>query len=227
MKDGLAAVVVLLTLGIAASCGAEPDPRETPAVRAAAATRPGVLDLQIVRRGQESFGAAAIVRVGEKATWALTANHVVAGAERIVARDAAGNRAEAVLRQADLDRDLALIAIRSAAGQKALQPGAAAEIRLAETVLAFGNSFGRGTIVTQGIVCRADAVLPLADGQKFRGLVQTDASLHAGMSGGPLVNLRGEWIALNLFVRTDDSGVGYALRIDQVAPLLEKWLPQR
>lgn len=189
--------------------------RDTPAVRATEKAMPSIVNLAVIEKGvnRTSWGTGIIVH---ETGLVITAHHVVATARRIKASFDDGANHDALLIAALPAEDLALLRISTDKKLTPMMWGHSDEARLGETVLAIGNSFGRGTTVTQGILSQKRGLVELVDGQKFADLLQSDASLHVGMSGGPLVNLDGQMIGLNLFVRSDEYDIAYSLATDKI-----------
>src|SRR6202007_2840747 len=88
-------------------------------------------------------------------------------------------------------------------------------------VLALGNPFGLGCSVSRGILSAKSRVVPKESDQlDWHNWLQTDASVNPGNSGGPLVNLRGELIGLNVAILAEGQGIGFAIPIRQVSEAL-------
>jgi len=199
--------------------------RDTAVVRATEKTTPSIVNLAVSEKTGKSTSWGTGIIVHESGLL-ITAHHVVATARRIKATLDDGTSLDALLVAALPAEDIALLRL---ATDKKLTPmmwGHSSEARLGETVLAIGNSFGRGTTVTQGILSQKRGLVELVDGQKFADLLQSDASLHVGMSGGPLVNLDGQMIGLNLFVRSDEYDIAYALATDKMKASVTKLLAE-
>jgi S1-C subfamily serine protease len=155
----------------------------------------------------------------------LTNNHVVEGASTIEVT-LNGERAP---RQADLvgaepDADLALLKIRDAEGLPTAELGSSAGARVGDDVVAIGNALALpgGPTVTEGIISAKDRTLAEAG---LDGLIQTDAAINRGNSGGPLVNAAGEVIGINTAVirggGSAAEGIGLAIAIDTAKPIIE------
>ncbi|MGH9180592.1 MAG: S1C family serine protease, partial [Acidimicrobiales bacterium] len=161
----------------------------------------------------------------------LTNAHVVAGATTIKVTLYGETKARpADLRGVDTDADLAVVRLRDTAGlaDRPVTLGSSRDVQVGDAVLAIGNALALpgGPTVTLGIVSAKDRSLA-AGNDRLSSLIQTDAAINRGNSGGPLVNSAGEVIGINTAVITGsgDSSVqniGFAIAIDTVKPLLDR-----
>ena len=147
----------------------------------------------------------------------LTNHHVVEGAAEIRVRLYGGEWRQASLVGADPLTDLALLRIHSKKPLPGARLGDSAGARVGDWVLAIGNPFGLEETVTAGILSAKGRAL---EGAIFSGYLQTDAPIHRGNSGGPLLNLRGEVIGVNTAVVSGTPGIGFAIPINLVRRLL-------
>jgi serine protease Do len=119
--------------------------------------------------------------------------------------------------------DIAVIKIEPPAGLR-LQPvriGDSAELELGEWVIALGNPFGQGLTVSAGVVSGKDRRDLPAGRAGYLGFIQTDAAIHAGNSGGPLLNAVGEVVGVNTAVAgAEASRVGFAVPMKLVRKIL-------
>ncbi len=159
----------------------------------------------------------------------LTNNHVIEGAEYIQVQLDDGRRFEASVLGRDPRLDVALLRVK-APGVR-LQPvrlGDSDHLEVGDWVMAIGNPYGLAQTVTAGIVSatgRTGREVDLGEGN-FGNLLQTDASINPGNSGGPLLNLAGEVVGINVAVRRDAQGVGFAIPINMartVVPQLRQY----
>jgi 2-alkenal reductase len=137
----------------------------------------------------------------------VTNNHVVENATGLRVLFADGTLQEARLIGTDPLNDIAVIRVQGAVPGVA-SIGDSTKLQPGETVLAIGSPLGnfRNT-VTAGVVSALNRSLP---GTGLEGLIQTDAAINSGNSGGPLINLAGEVVGINtLVVRGDSGGFGF------------------
>lgn len=104
--------------------------------------------------------------------------------------------------------------------------GDSTSLKVGQRVLAIGNALGEyQNTVTAGIISASDREIVAGDGrgmsETLTGLLQTDAAINPGNSGGPLINLNGQVIGVNVAVAQSANGIGFAIPIDDVKPVLE------
>ncbi len=164
----------------------------------------------------------------------LTNNHVIAGASDVtVTLFGQTHQLAARVIGSDPGQDLALLQIENAHGLPTVQLGDSNLARVGDTVLAIGNALALsgGLTVTMGIVSSKDRSLTATSdftgkSENLSGLLQTDAAINSGNSGGPLVNSSGEVIGMNTAVAESTQGnapaqnIGFAIAIDTIKPLL-------
>lgn len=169
-----------------------------------------------------SLGSGVVI---DEAGYLLTNDHVVRRADKIGVKFA--NRPEvyeATLVASDSKSDVALLKLSAGPGEKfhAIKLAREDDLLLGETVLALGNPFGLGGSVTRGILSSKSRSRPKENAKlDVWNWLQTDAPINLGNSGGPLVNLRGELIGLNVAVVNEvegqpAQGIGFAIPIKQV-----------
>jgi len=151
----------------------------------------------------------------------LTNAHVIAGATRIAVSLTGDEqpRAATVL-MSNSEKDVALIKVDDADGLVPAPLGDSGEVAVGDGVVAIGNALALegGMTVTQGIVSALDRSIGTSEGS-LDGLIQTDAAISSGNSGGALVNARGEVIGMNSAVAASSatvsaSNIGFAISID-------------
>ena len=180
---------------------------------------------------QYSLGSGVVI---DEAGYLLTNDHVVRRADKIAVKFCAGtNLYAATVVASDPKSDVALLKLNARPGEKfhAIQLAHEDDLLLGETVLAMGNPFGLGGSVTRGILSSKSRVLP-KEGEPLDipNWLQTDAPINLGNSGGPLVNLRGELIGINVAVLNEvegqrAQGIGFAIPIRRVLEALSDIFP--
>lgn len=183
-----------------------PNTTISPAVAAVQQVGPAVVT--VLNRSATGMGSGSGVIVSEDG-YIITNNHVIQGATQLAVVFADSSRREAELIGADALNDIAVIrvngdmpAVASIGDAAALQPG--------EQVLAIGSPLGnfRNT-VTSGVVSALNRSVG-----SMEGLIQTDAAINSGNSGGPLINLNGEVVGINTLVVRSDVDFGSSAPVE-------------
>jgi 2-alkenal reductase len=150
--------------------------------------------------------------VYDKAGYILTNNHVVEGATAIDVELADGSRVDATLVGRDPSNDVAVVKIDPAKVTAVAELGDSSAVKPGQRVVAIGSPEALENSVTEGIVSGIDRQI-----DTYVGLIQTDAAINHGNSGGPLINAFGQVIGLNtLGVRDDNAqGLNFAIPINK------------
>jgi S1-C subfamily serine protease len=230
---GLGVAALLVALGVAVlslSRNGDDEPARAAAVTEdiVARARPGTVYIRARGVGQEAVGSGVIVDAAEGLV--LTNFHVIALGPDLQA-GTPQRLDDAEVRAAAPCEDLALLHVEGLEARRAIPLGRQADIQQGDQVVALGYpasaSGGRSLTSTAGVVSSVQTPLrvPAADQPQFTNLVQTDAALGPGNSGGPLVGAGGRLVGINTILFTGSleqpgSDQGYAIGVDRVRDVL-------
>jgi len=202
--------------------------------RVAELVKPSVVHIEARKtektRGRtESFdeaGSGVVITISDE-LWVLTNRHVIVGAspQEIKLRTSDGRELRPSRVIADPSTDVAILRID--ADLPAARMGSSKSVQIGDFVLAIGSPFGLSHSVTFGIVSakgRRDLTLG-TERIELQDFFQTDAAINPGNSGGPLLNLRGEVVAVNTAIASSSGGsegIGFAIPIDMAIRVAEE-----
>lgn len=165
----------------------------------------------------EGSGSGSVL---DKAGHILTNQHVVDGAREVMVTLHDGNSYEARLVGQDPVSDIAVLKIDAPAETLfPLSIGDSSRLRVGQKIYAIGNPFGLERTMTTGIISSLNRSLPSRTGRLMKQIIQLDAALNRGNSGGPLLNSRGELIGVNTAIASstgENTGVGFAIPANTV-----------
>jgi serine protease Do len=190
---------------------------------------PGYMRFDDPARDLATLGGIGSGFVVHSKGFVLTCLHVVARASNIYVTpfgpEAQRYRAHVVAQDEALN--LAMLKISVPYELPAATTGESAKMEVADVVLAIGSPFGLEQSVTHGIISDNSRDLVI-DGRLYREMVQTDVAINRGSSGGPLINVNGEVIGINMAIYSTTGvyhGISFALPIDRAKTFLARAIP--
>lgn len=150
----------------------------------------------------------------------VTNFHVIADAQEAVVTLAGGQEYPATLVGVAPDHDLAVLKIDAPAAELApIVVGTSKDLRVGQFAMAIGNPFGLDQTLTTGVVSALDREIDAISGHRIYGVIQTDAAVNPGNSGGPLLDSAGRLIGVNTAIKSPSgasAGIGFAVPVDTV-----------
>ncbi len=222
--------------------------RQTPTVKAIGAVMPSVVNISSrrvlpqdvfpdpssferqefrnVSESDVSIGSGIII---DESGLVVTTAHVVYRAIQIQVSFGGGPMRGARVIAEDLANDIALLKIDGAENRfapiRTIYPG---DMILGEMVIAVGNPYGLDGSITVGVLSGINRSLVSGGKVLFSDLIQTDAAVFPGNSGGPLINLEGRMLGMNMAVRRNAPGIGFAIPLLRIENVLAGFmLPER
>jgi len=147
----------------------------------------------------------------------LTNSHVVHGAAHVVVHTAAGAKLDAEIIGEDRHTDVALLKVAAHAPLPFVALGSTRTLRVGQLVIAIGNPLGFASTLTAGVVSALGRSLRSTTGRLMDDVIQSDAALNPGNSGGPLLDSAGRAIGVNTAIISGAQGICFSTSIDAAA----------
>jgi len=153
----------------------------------------------------------------------FTNSHVVDGAEKIMVSLLNENEIEGILIGKDPDTDLAILKINSE-GYSVAKLGDAQHLQIGQFIIAIGNPYGYQHTVTTGVVSALGRTLQTQSGRLVDNVIQSDAALNPGNSGGPMITTDGEVIGVNTAMIQGAQGLSFSVDINTAKEIAQQLL---
>jgi S1-C subfamily serine protease len=176
--------------------------------------------------GEDTTSGSGSGFVIDKVGHVLTNFHVVQQADSVKVTLFDGSQHDALVVGADASNDVAVL--RISVPDEKLVPvtlGDSSRVLVGQKILALGNPFGLERTLTSGIVSSLERSLKTRNGRTIKGIIQTDAAVNPGNSGGPLLNSRGEVIGMNTAIVShvgQSAGISFAVPINGIRRILDQ-----
>ncbi|SNY48817.1 S1C family serine protease [Paractinoplanes atraurantiacus] len=186
--------------------------------------QPSIVTVMVDGTRESSLGSGVVLT---STGLILTNNHVISSEGTVSVRLSNGTTVPASVVATDTTHDLALVQASGLTGLTPATFGTDDSLAVGDTVLAFGAPLGLENTVTSGIVSATDRSINTGT-EQLTGLLQTDAAINEGNSGGALVDLSGHVVGINVAIATasDSStgsiGVGFAIPADTVTSVVKQ-----
>ncbi|WP_410770159.1 S1C family serine protease [Fontibacillus sp. BL9] len=172
---------------------------------------------------QAALGSGVIYKKDKGKAYIITNTHVIAGADNLEVVTSDGDSRKAKVVGQDSINDIAVLEVDDKGINTVIDLGDSKKLRPGETVIAVGNPLGLGGTLTSGIVSYTSRLIPISLSQDGvydweQEVIQTDAAINEGNSGGALVDLNGRLIGINTMKIADTGveGLGFAIPVNEV-----------
>ena len=179
----------------------------------------------VTARGEGADGSLGSGFLVDRRGRVLTNAHVVDGDTTVTVTFDDGTESPAEVLGKDQSTDLAVLGVeRVPAGVAPLPLGRSADLVVGDPVIAIGNPFGLERTATTGIVSALKRIISAPNNFQIQNVIQTDAAINQGNSGGPLLDARGRVVGINSQIASESGGsdgIGFAVPIDTIRPVAD------
>lgn len=188
---------------------------------------PEIFSDRVIEQRFQSVGSGFII---SEDGYVLTNEHVIGNGEEIIVATGNGTEYKAELIGKDRVSDIALLKLDKT-GLSFITLGNSDDMFIGEWAIALGNPFGlflnNSPTVTVGVISAVNRDFSPIEGRVYENMLQTDAAINAGNSGGPLCNANGEVVGMNTFIYTGNQkggsvGVGFAIPSNHIKQVVDK-----
>lgn len=169
-----------------------------------------------------ALGSGVIFKKEDGKAYIMTNNHVISSADQLEVVLSNGKSKQAKVVGQDQISDIAVLSIEDSGVKAVIKIGDSNKVKLGETVIAIGNPLGLGGTLTSGLVSYTDRMIPVSLNQDGiydweQEMIQTNAAINEGNSGGALVDLNGALIGINTMKISDTGveGLGFAIPVNE------------
>jgi S1-C subfamily serine protease len=175
---------------------------------------PAVAFIEVVHAGSRPARGSGSGFLFTPDGYLLTNSHVVHGSDQVTVRLSDDTRFDADLVGNDPDSDLAVLRIGSPGALPYVEFGDSSRLKVGQVAIAIGNPLGYSKTVTTGVVSALGRTLRATSGRLMHDVIQTDAALNPGNSGGPLVDSKGRVIGVNTAMIPQAQAICFATGIN-------------
>jgi S1-C subfamily serine protease len=177
---------------------------------------------------RQGLGSGFVI---DKSGHVVTNYHVIENASKVEVSFSGNDEMPATIVGSDPSTDIAVLRIKGAQARSLtpLELGSSSEVRVGDAVVAIGNPFGLERTVTAGIISALQRQITAPNGFAIDEVIQTDAAINHGNSGGPLLNADGRVIGVNAQIETESGGnvgIGFAIPINTVKEVVSQLLEE-